>query len=180
MNDIEGSCKINPLLVKSPSGMCFLFSSLFEFYRSLPMAWTGTLNSSESGTVNLCIFFSFPECFKAEEDSIPPKAYKYSIPARSSLIVLCFTLHPHRIYCRIWHRFGSFCSKCLYVFIYLFTYLQIQSNSASSPLSLLVGEECIAFLFFSYKWLFSRLYVFSFGPYLLFSFSIFFCFKINY
>lgn len=29
MNDIEGSCKINPLLVKSPSGMCFPFFPLY-------------------------------------------------------------------------------------------------------------------------------------------------------
>lgn len=29
MNDIKGSCKINPLLVKSPSGTCFFFSPLY-------------------------------------------------------------------------------------------------------------------------------------------------------
>lgn len=34
--------------------------------------------------------FSFPECFKAYEDSIPPNTYKYSILVLFSLIVLYF------------------------------------------------------------------------------------------
>lgn len=39
MNDIKGSCKINPLLVKSPSGTCFFFTLYLN--STDPFLWLG-------------------------------------------------------------------------------------------------------------------------------------------
>lgn len=86
-NEILGSHRINPLLPKPHPERWFFCFILTPW---LPLCcWTGILNSSGSETVNLSIF-SFPECLKAWEDSVPPNTYKYSILVLSSLIVSHF------------------------------------------------------------------------------------------